>query len=201
MILILISLRIYIYLEKIFTFLPPYLLPLCSYTLVSLSPLNPLVSFLAYTIRISLFHHFHQNINMISCLPPLKILSRSFQLHCISLLHCLAKPFQRVACFHCPHFIFHSLKKAHHQAFVSITPRKLLSSKHLLIPPRTSTWPKSNVDSPSSSDLVQQLHVTQLMTLALVKHFHSAAGTSGSPTSLATPSHFLLLVGSPFPNL
>lgn len=76
MILILISLRIYIYLEESFTFLPPYLLPLCSYTLVSLSLLNPLVSFLAYTI--SLFHHFQQNINMISCLPPLKILSRSF---------------------------------------------------------------------------------------------------------------------------
>lgn len=60
---------------------------------------------------------------------------------------------------------------------------------------------KSNVDSQPSSDLAEQLPVTQLNTFAFLKHFHLALGTMQSPgfppTSLPTLSQLLLLVGSP----
>lgn len=102
--------------------------------------LNP-TSSLNYTISNSI-PLFCQNIHMVSYPPPFEILSRSFRLSSISLLHCLEKTFPRVVSFHCSHFIFHSLREAQSQAFISLTLLRLLSSKDVLISPRTSsTWP------------------------------------------------------------
>lgn len=115
--------------------------PLCF--LITSQPiwaLNP-ISSLACTTGIFLFHHSHQSINMISYFPPLKILSRSFQLHSSSQLHCLAKSFQRVVYFTVPTSSFSILPRKHTIRLVSITPLRLLPSKDLFISTQTCTWP------------------------------------------------------------
>lgn len=119
-----------------FLFLPPCFL----ITSQPIWALNP-ISSLACTIGIFLFHHSPQSINMIFHFPPLKILSRSFQLHSISQLHCLAKSFQRVVYFTVATSSFSILPRKHTIQLVSITPLRLLPSKDLFVSTQTCTWP------------------------------------------------------------
>lgn len=79
---------------------------------------------------------------MISCLLPLKILSRSFQLYCISQFHCLIKPFWRTVSLF-PFLPFLSSPESTARLFASITPLRLSPSKVLFISVWTSTWPSS----------------------------------------------------------
>lgn len=139
---------------------------------------------------ISLFHPSHQNTNMISCLSPLKILSRSFQLHCISQLHCLVKPFWRAVCF-VPISSFPILTWKNTQAL----PPSLHWGYH---PPRsswTSTWPSSlSFPSPPLTWLGSCMGHSWFLLSSWKFPFNFGDIII---SSLATPAHCFLLVGSP----